>query len=65
MKRYALFAGHEYYPVGGWHDFQGTFDTIEEAKEAARPQRIPGQPTSSWDWWHVIDLTTCEEVAEA
>jgi hypothetical protein len=31
MKRYLLFCFDGYYPSGGWGDFVGTFDTIEEA----------------------------------
>ena len=27
-----LFAGSCYYPYGGWEDFQGYFNTIDEAK---------------------------------
>lgn len=26
-KRYLVFAGYDYYPEGGWGDFQGSFDT--------------------------------------
>ena len=34
MKPYLLFYGSCYYPCGGWSDFQGEFDTIEEARDA-------------------------------
>ena len=27
-----LFAGYDYYPSGGWEDFKGYFDSIEDAK---------------------------------
>lgn len=27
-----LFAGDGYYPAGGWDDYVGTFDTIDDAK---------------------------------
>jgi hypothetical protein len=27
MKRYLVFAGDDYYPAGGWGDFQGSFDS--------------------------------------
>ena len=33
MKRYLLFGGHVYYPRGGWRDFIGSFDTVEEAEK--------------------------------
>ena len=48
-KRYMAFAGANYYPCGGWNDFIGFFDTVEEAKEAARG-----------DWRQVIDTETME-----
>lgn len=28
-----LFAGSSYYPHGGWEDFRGFFETIEDAKK--------------------------------
>lgn len=57
MKRYALFAGSSYYPSGGWKDFVGSFDTAMEA-------RVPGIVgySESYDWYHIIDLRTGEEV---
>lgn len=32
MKRYWLFYGEQYYPIGGMEDFHGQFDTIAEAQ---------------------------------
>jgi hypothetical protein len=54
IKRFVLFAGHNYYPNGGWDDFQGSFDTLEDAESFNQ--------TISSDWWHIIDLTTGEDV---
>ena len=34
MKPYLLFYGSCYYACGGWADFKGEFDTIEEAHAA-------------------------------
>ena len=31
--KFILFAGSGFYPAGGWEDFQGYFDTIEEARK--------------------------------
>ena len=54
-KRYWLFAGFDDCPLGGWDDFRGRFDTIEEAaSEGARYA----------DWWHVVDVKTCVIVRE-
>jgi hypothetical protein len=61
MKRYLLFAGEIYYPIGGWDDLKGSFETIDEAKAAAS-----GDPPHKYefDWWHVIDAVTGEKVLE-
>ncbi len=56
MKRYLLFCMESYYPSGGWDDFCGDFDSIEEAKERMRAQQHT-------DYWHVVDCTTKEQVA--
>jgi hypothetical protein len=48
-----VFAGENYYPNGGWGDFGGFYDTLEE---------IP-VPDSDWtDWAHVVDSTTGTQV---
>lgn len=56
MKRYLLFAGHLYYPSGGWDDFQGDFDSVEAA-EAHIPTVQETLHSSSF-WWHVVDTRT-------
>lgn len=48
MKRFALFAGDEHYPSGGWGDHQSSHDTLEEA--------ILAKATVPGDWFHVVDL---------
>lgn len=53
MGRYALFAGDDYYPAGGWNDFRRACDTLEAAYPA---------DGESFDWWHIIDLVTGEQV---
>lgn len=30
--KYLVFAYDNYYPSGGWNDFRGVFDTLEEAQ---------------------------------
>lgn len=42
----ALFAGYHYYPSGGWDDFEGTYETVEAAQEAA----------AKADWAQVVSL---------
>ena len=53
IKRFVIFAGHYYYPSGGWSDFQDSFDTQEEAVEAALHFYSIAK-----DWVQIIDLTT-------
>ncbi len=47
MKRFLLFAGDQYYPCGGWRDFQGSFDTLEEALAKAADIHH--------DWFQIVD----------
>lgn len=48
MKRYLLFKGAEFYPSGGWDDFEGDYETIQEAKDN----------TQDCDWWQIVDTQT-------
>ena len=60
MKRFAVFCGESFYPVGGWRDFAGWFDT----KEAAQAAQQGGQLDKVQDWYQIVDLTTGEIVDE-
>lgn len=53
MGRYLVFAGHFYYPSGGWDDFKGSFDSLKDAKKQARDTFDKG-----CDWYHVVDSVT-------
>lgn len=33
MKDVHVFYGQDYYPLGGWDDYEASFDSIEEAME--------------------------------
>lgn len=59
MKRYLLFQGVLYYPSGGWSDFQGSFDTAEEALEHLKTIHNLGE-----NWWQIVDSTTGTIVKE-
>lgn len=59
MKRFAVFAGDVYYPCGGWNDYRESFDTLDEAR------RYVFNWACRADWWHIVDLTTREVVAQA
>lgn len=47
FRRFVLFSGEFYYPLGGWDDFDGSFDSLIEAQDAHRPARC--------SWAHVVD----------
>jgi len=55
MKRYLAFAGETYYPGGGWEDYIGTYDTIEEARAVLKEKYNHG-------WWQIVDTTTMQEI---
>ena len=59
---FALFAGDVYYPGGGWHDFRGTFDTIEAARNRYLEGEMYGESKHEWEWGHVVNLETREVV---
>lgn len=52
---FLVFAGQNYYPLGGWDDYQGSFDSIESAKQFA-------DDLNDWlyDWAHAINFETKE-----
>lgn len=52
MKRFLVFAGEAYYPLGGWNDFRSSFDTKEEAFAAKEVLH------SAVGWVHVVDSET-------
>ncbi len=58
MKRYLLFSGSNFYPIGGWNDFQTSFDTIEEAEKHA----VTLREWCQHDWHHIVDSETQERV---
>lgn len=50
MKRFLVFAGSTYYPMGGWEDLITSYDTLEEA--------LTCSALSDEDWAEVVDLET-------
>jgi hypothetical protein len=51
---FAVFAGYNYYPDGGWDDFVGMYVTFDEAVAAGHS--APG------DWAHVVNINTLEKI---
>jgi hypothetical protein len=68
MKRYLAFIGDNYYPEGGMDDFEGDFDSLEEAKifimykvdSTKRYDTLKEQ--WAFTWANVWDTETREEV---
>lgn len=67
-KRFAIFAGYNHYPSGGWQDFQESFDTLDEAHAYIVNKNSP-RSEEDWrgewdfDWCHIVDLTTRQIVS--
>lgn len=63
---FLVFAGHTYYALGGWDDHIGTYNTFEEAKEAAlRAMSMSPEGTYDLDWLHVVSLEKGNVVLKA
>lgn len=62
MKRYLVFIGDCYYPDGGMDDFEGDFDTLEEAKDFITEKA--NKENFSWKitWAHIWDTETKSQV---
>jgi hypothetical protein len=46
---FLVFTGEEYYPGGGWSDFQGTAETVEAAR--TKVEAVMGND----DWYQIVD----------
>ena len=57
IKRFVLFAGQDYYPLGGWKDYQGSYDTQTEAEHAMQTLAL-----DFVEWFQIVDLQTGEFV---
>jgi len=54
-KMYILFGGEHYYPGGGFYDYIGTSDLVQELKDHAK---ILEKKERYFDWWHIVDSDT-------
>lgn len=61
MKRYLLFSGQCYYPSGGIDDFNGDFDSFEEAKSEYETLK---SNKNVWcrEWAHVWDSESKQKI---
>lgn len=61
MRRFAVFGGACYYASGGFHDYIGSFDTIEDAERVASATHQLHSGTDrqedDYEWWHIVDMT--------
>lgn len=64
MLQFALFGGENYYPAGGWEDFQDTYATLEEAVAGGRVYLNEDLYEGYGRWYHVVDLSTRSIVAQ-
>lgn len=62
MKRFLIFSGVVYYPVGGMHDFKGDFGTLVVASVRAREAAKPSNEFET-GWSHVYDTKSRKIVA--
>lgn len=61
-RRYWLFVFAQYYPDGGIHDLEATFDTIEQADEYVASKGLRAR--SLLDFIELVDSTTLETVKD-
>jgi hypothetical protein len=48
MDKYLVFYGEDYYPSGGWDDFEGFFKTLDGAKK----HLLARDPENKWG--HIV-----------
>ena len=59
MKRFLVFSGLYHYQMGGFDDFDGSFDTLEEAKLYLEEKLDPHH-----GWADIVDTNIMEKVYE-
>jgi hypothetical protein len=62
-RRYCVFAGADYYPSGGWHDFRASRDMLGEAVQVG--EKLLANPSGDCNWYHVFDLDQRRVVAKS
>jgi hypothetical protein len=62
-RRYCVFAGADYYPSGGWHDFRLSRDALEVAVHAA--EQLIEDEALGFSWWQVFDMDQRRVVAQS
>lgn len=55
METYLLFAGENYYPLGGWKDFVGSYPSVDAAKAILEvPRKDSMGYMTDDDWAHIV-----------
>lgn len=54
LFQFIIFAGSFYYPCGGWNDFRGSFDTVEECQNYLLNNKF------KFDWFQIVHRDTGE-----
>lgn len=49
MEKFLLFAGYDYYPQGGWHDYIASYSRKSDAIK-----RATKLPYMDIGWWHIV-----------
>ena len=63
--RYIIFAGDQYYPLGGWDDLFGTAESLEEAKILYKKGfNTVGSLGLQERWAHIVDAETNKIILE-
>lgn len=64
MNPFIVLVGAVYYP-GGWSDYAGDAETVEEAKALALKKVQEHSSSPQYCWWEVVYLETKEIVARS
>lgn len=62
MKRYMLFMGEYYYPLGGMNDFHIDGDTEQELRDKIKSTV---EKDIYCEWWHIYDTEKNEIIAKS
>lgn len=54
VKRFVVFKMEQYYPAGGFGDYDSSWDTEEEAK--AQVKKLVVGPRKDWQFTELVDL---------
>lgn len=55
LKRFLAFAYQRYYPAGGWDDFVGSFDSVEDAEACVAERLRQSDAQVEEPMGHVVD----------